>query len=67
MVNPKIHIFCCGNELGFSLRETGEDLPAQPQESGSDLGPPNWTQISFGSCLLTQGCCYATLSGGGTM
>ena len=28
MVNPKIHIFCCGNELGFSLRETGEDLPS---------------------------------------
>jgi hypothetical protein len=28
MVNPKIHIFCCGNELGFSLRETGDDLPS---------------------------------------
>ena len=28
MVNPKIHIFCCRNELGFSLRETGEDLPS---------------------------------------
>ena len=28
MVNPKIHIFSCGNELGFSLRETGDDLPS---------------------------------------
>jgi hypothetical protein len=30
MVNPEIHIFSCGDELGFSLRESGDDLPRQP-------------------------------------
>jgi hypothetical protein len=27
MVNPEIHIFSCGDELGFSLRKSGDDLP----------------------------------------
>lgn len=27
MVSPMVHIFACGPSLGFSLTETGEDLP----------------------------------------
>jgi hypothetical protein len=30
MVNPQVYIFGSGCFLGFSLKETGEDLPAGP-------------------------------------
>lgn len=33
MVNPRMHIFGSGRFLGFSLHETGEDLPLPPSPS----------------------------------
>ena len=27
MLNPVVHVFACGGALGFSLKESGADLP----------------------------------------
>ena len=44
MVNPKVYVFGCDRTLGFSLKETGEDLPARPgrrwiQLKSAELSP----------------------------